>query len=834
MTRIVYTALCHFILFRPILALYSQDQACRLHVSEMDGIFQPGEIMIGALLPLHIDKVYYPLSFRERPPQINCTHYLPYPCIPSLAKNHPTPSYTYLMYQPVPLIQGDNSTSSNLIFISFYFSSKISHTPSIMLAHVLGLFRYPQVSHSSTSPLLSNRQTFPSFFRTVPSDAFQSKGMAKLVLHFGWTWVGLLALDNDYGQIGIQLVKQEITKAGACVAFSETIIMSQPDRNAKHIVKVIKESTATTIIVFALPIDLVPILEEMLRQNITDKMLVACQAWSTSSLFSDGKYSKIVSGTIGLGLHSGSIEGFREFLNKAHPFRGVAKYWLNLLWEETFSCQFMDTTNITGPQEVPVKECTGEESLENINNNYNDVLSLRRTYNIYNAVYTVAKALEDLKSCKNRDDIFSDQKCKDIWYIKPWQLLRYIKKVRIMLKSGRELFFDENGDIPAIYDIVNWKLKSDGTMKQVKVGSYDTTAFFGQVFTINASAVSWGTEDQQIPVSVCSQSCPLGFRKVAISGKPACCFHYSVACVTCSWDEWPNLQKTRCIHKTIEYLSYEDPLGAALAATGILSSLIPVLILRLFITYRTTPIIKANNYYLSCLLLICLSLCFLCSLAFIGYPQDVKCLLRQAAFVLVFTLCISCILAKTILVVLAFMATKPGSKLKKWTSPYMPYMIISFGFLVQFILCIVWLLMSPPFKEYNIQLKPGLIIVECNNGSPMAFWSVLGYLGLLATTSFIVAFLARRLPGNFNEAKFITFSMLAFLSVWLSFIPASLSAQGKYIEAMEIFAIQSSSWALVGFMFIPKCFVLLFRPSMNSKTQLIKKASSKIKANYFT
>uniref|UniRef100_F6PPK2 G-protein coupled receptors family 3 profile domain-containing protein n=1 Tax=Xenopus tropicalis TaxID=8364 RepID=F6PPK2_XENTR len=702
-------------------------------------------------------------------------------------------------------------------------------TPSIMLAHILGLYRYPQVSHSSTSPLLSNRKTFPSFFRTVPTDAFQSKGMAKLVLHFGWTWVGLLALDNDYGQIGIQLVKQEIIKAGACVAFSETIIMSQPDRNAKHIVNVIKESTATTIIVFSLPIDLVPILEEMLRENITDKMLVACQAWSTSSLFSDGKYSKIVSGTIGLALHSGSIPGFREFLNKAHPFKGIAKHWLKLLWENMFSCQFLDKTNSTGPQEVPTKECTGEETLESINNNYNDVSSLRRTYNIYTATHIVAKALEDLKSCKNGDDMFSDQTCTDIRHFNPWQ-------VKIMLNSGRELFFDENGDIPAIYDIVNWKVGPGGTIKQVKVGSYDTTAFFGQVFTINTSAILW------IPVSVCSQSCPPGFRKVPISEKPACCFQCipcpqgeisnhtdSVDCAACSWDEWPNLQRSSCIPKTIEYLSYEDPLGAALAYTGSLSSLVPVLILRLFITYRTTPIVKANNYSLSCLLLLCLSLCFLCSLAFIGYPQPVKCLLRQVAFVLVFTLCVACILAKTILVVLAFMATKPGSKLKKWTSPYMPYVIISFGFFVQCILCMVWLLMSPPFKEYNIQLKPGHIIVDCNNGSPTAFWSVLAYLGLLATISFIVAFLARRLPGNFNEAKFITFSMLAFLSVWVSFIPASLSAQGKYTEAMEIFAILSSSWALLGCMFIPKCFILLFRPNMNSKTQV---CAAELPVNY--
>uniref|UniRef100_A0A7D9NL81 G-protein coupled receptors family 3 profile domain-containing protein n=1 Tax=Xenopus tropicalis TaxID=8364 RepID=A0A7D9NL81_XENTR len=604
-------------------------------------------------------------------------------------------------------------------------------THSILLAHILGLYRYPQVSHFSTSPVLSDKRMFPSFFRTVPSDMFQSQGLAKLVLHFGWTWIGLLALDNDYGQQGIQLVKQELIKAGACIAFSENILMSQPDRNARHIVNVIKKSAATVIIVFSLPVDLVPILDEMLTQNITKKVFVASEAWSTSTLFSDGKFSDILTGTIGLALHSEMIPGFGDFLNKSlHSMT-----WLKLLWEEFFVCKFAGERNLTVTLDAPIK-----------------------------MLRVVAKAFENMKN-----------------------------------------------------------------IEAPKVFSCGKSALSGRVFSVNTSSIFW------VPVSVCSQSCPPGFRKVAINGKPACCFQCipcpqgeisnhtdAVDCVTCTWDEWPNLQKTKCLQKNIEYLSYEDPLGASLAVTGIISSLVPVVILRLFIKYKSTPIVKANNYSLSCLLLLCLPLCFLCSLTFIGYPQPEKCLLRQAAFGLVFTLCISCILAKTIMVVFAFMAHQPGSKLRILVRPFVSYLIISICFLLQLILCLVSLVKLPSFTEYDTQTKPGIIIVQCNNGFSLAFWSMLAYLGLLATISFIVAFLARRLPDSFNEAKFITFSMLAFLSVWVSFILASLNAQGKYTEAVEVFAILSSSWALVACMFLPKCFIMLFRPALNSKKRLIK------------
>ncbi|XP_068129504.1 vomeronasal type-2 receptor 26-like [Hyperolius riggenbachi] len=340
--------------------------------------------------------------------------------------------------------------------------------------------------------------------------------------------------------------------------------------------------------------------------------------------------------------------------------------------------------------------------------------------------------------------------------------------------------------------------------------------------------------------SVCSENCPPGFWKAIKSGKPVCCHDClpcppgevsnqtnSFDCLKCPLDQWPNSQKSGCLPKPIEYLSYEDTLGQTLTAISLVSFLVPVIIMNLFMKFKDTPLVKANNYFVSCLLLVSLSLCFLCPLVFIGYPQKQTCLLRQVAFGMAFALCISCILAKTSIVLFAFIATMPDSNLRKWANPKMSYTIIVVSSSIQLALCAVWLCCSPPFPEYNIWIKPGLIVVECNDGSLIAFWTMLGYLFLLATISFIVAFLARRLPDSFNEAQFITFSMLAFLSVWISFIPAYLSAKGKYTVAMEIFAILASSWALVICMFLPKCFIILFRPDKNSREFLIRNRINK-------
>ncbi|XP_018416481.1 PREDICTED: extracellular calcium-sensing receptor-like [Nanorana parkeri] len=851
--------LCLWALFLShfINVLYSKDPQCYLGMAELEGIIQPGDVMIGIVLPLHVDNLYQRNNFTKRPTRTTCSKFsfenfqqlqamvFAINEITKSAAILPNITLGFQAYDTCMVIQQSlegilHTVTGNGMAVPNYrcllnvpLSAIIGHsasTHSILLAHILGLLRYPQISHFSTSPLLSDRRKFPSFFRNVPSDAFQSRGIARLLLHFGWTWVGLLGNDNDYGQQGIQLVKQEIAKAGACVAFIENLLSSQPDRNAPHIVNVIKESTAMVVVVFCKDIDFAMIVLELIRQNVTQRIFVASEAWSTSTLFSVGTFAQFVSGTIGLALNSGVIMGFKEFLNKVHPSSHGGGKWVKILWEKTFNCALNDQSNVTSIPSTSIKLCTGDESLERVHNSFNDVSNLRVTYNAYMTVQIIAKALEDLRSCSNK------YKCASVSNFYPWQLLSYVKKIRVKLSSGRELFFDENGDPPAVYDIVNWQMNPEGTIHHVKVGSYDTAAAPGQVFSVNTSIIQWPTGDQKVPQSVCSRSCPPGFRKAPRRGQPACCYQCvpcpqgeisnqsdSVDCLKCPWDHWPNPQKSTCLPKIIEYLSYEDPLGATLAVTTILSSLVPNVILRLFVLQRNSPIVKASNYSLSCLLLLSLSLCFFCSLAFIGSPQRGTCLLRQSAFGMVFTLCVSCILAKTIMVVFAFMATKPGSKLRIWTSPWVSILIIFICSLIQLTLFISWLSLAPPFPELSTRSQLTLIIFECNEGSATAFWAMLGYLSLLAFTSFIVAFLARRLPDSFNEAQYITFSMVAFLSVWISFIPAYLSAQGKYTVAMEIFAILSSSWALLICMFFPKCFIILFRPDMNSRAYLMRR-----------
>ncbi|KAJ1080385.1 hypothetical protein NDU88_000601 [Pleurodeles waltl] len=299
----------------------------------------------------------------------------------------------------------------------------VTSTRSILMAQILSLYRHPQISYSASSPLLSDRNKFPSFFRTVPSDDFQSRGLAQLVIYFGWTWVGLLADDDDYGQQGIKLLQDELTKAGACVAFSKNIVTSRADKNAFDIAQMIKKSSANAIVIFSNGGNMVVLMEELVKQNVTGKIFVATEGWSSSALLLVEKYSEILTGTIGFEIHSGEMPGFEEYLTNLHPSSTRDHMLLQEFWEDTFSCKFYqaEEESLNEYHNLTVL-CTGAEKLEKQHVNPSGATSFGLPYKIYNAVYAIALALQDLSFCSMTGAPFSQGTCLDIMGFQPWQV----------------------------------------------------------------------------------------------------------------------------------------------------------------------------------------------------------------------------------------------------------------------------------------------------------------------------------------------------------------------------------------------------------------------------
>uniref|UniRef100_A0AAY4DQW7 G-protein coupled receptors family 3 profile domain-containing protein n=1 Tax=Denticeps clupeoides TaxID=299321 RepID=A0AAY4DQW7_9TELE len=669
-------------------------------------------------------------------------------------------------------------------------------TPSIGIACVCDCAL--QVSHSATCACLSDKRQYPAFFRTTPSDHFQSAALARLVRHFGWTWIGAVRSDSDYGNNGMASFLRAAQSEGICAEYSVAFYRTNPRSKVERVADVIRGSTSRVIVAFLATGDMRILLEELARRPPPPLQWIGSESWVADPEM------------LRFGLVAGAVGEF---------------------WEGAFDCkltQVQSKGDTSGKHSG--KMCTGTEDLSAVNIPYTDTSQLRVTNMVYKATYAIAHAL-------HRVVCDSVSNCDKNVIVEPHQVLQHLKKVNFTV-NGYPVTFDANGDPVARYELINWQVSEDGTIKFVTVGRYDASKPKGHEFSLNRN-ITWMNRQTQVPLSVCSDSCPSGTRKAPQKGRPVCCYDCvpyvdtdlsstdSLRCISCPDDFWPNSKKNECLPKPVEFLSWDEFLGIILAAFSIVGAFTVIVVAVVFYRHRSSPIVRANNSELSFLLLFSLTLCFLCSLTFIGRPSEWSCMLRHTAFGITFVLCISCVLGKTLVVLMAFRATLPGSNVMKWFGPPQQRLTVVCFTFVQALICTLWLVLSPPFPIKNMSHYKERIILECNLGSAGAFWAVLGYIGLLAVLCFVLAFLARKLPDNFNEAKFITFSMLIFCAVWITFIPAYVSSPGKFTVAVEIFAILASSFGLIICIFIPKCFIIVFRPDKNTKKHVIGKVPSK-------
>ncbi|KAE8295196.1 Vomeronasal type-2 receptor 1 putative pheromone receptor V2R1 V2Rx Precursor [Larimichthys crocea] len=133
---------------------------------------------------------------------------------------------------------GDNCSQSGMVMA---IVGESGSTPSISMSRITGSFNIPQVSHFATCACLSDKQQYPTFFRTIPSDQFQADALAKLVKHFGWTWIGAVRSDSDYGNNGMASFLNAAQKEGICVEYSESFYRTHPHSRIQRVADVIRK-----------------------------------------------------------------------------------------------------------------------------------------------------------------------------------------------------------------------------------------------------------------------------------------------------------------------------------------------------------------------------------------------------------------------------------------------------------------------------------------------------------------------------------------------------------------------------------------------------------------
>ncbi|KAM4816927.1 G-protein coupled receptor family C group 6 member A isoform X3 [Urocitellus parryii] len=409
------------------------------------------------------------------------------------------------------------------------------------------------------------------------------------------------------------------------------------------------------------------------------------------------------------------------------------------------------------------------------------------------------------------------------------QLLDVLKNVTFT-DGGNSFHFDAHGDLNIGYDVVLWK-EINGHMTIAKMAEYDLQ---NDVFIIPNQEAKNEFRNLKQTLSKCSKECSPGEMKKTTRSQHICCYecvscpenHYSNQtdmdhCVLCNNEtHWAPVRSAMCLEKEVEYLNWNDSLALLLVALSLLGIIFVLAIGIIFTRNLNTPVVKSSGGLVVCyVILLCHFLNFASTGFFIGEPQDFTCKTRQTLFGVSFTLCISCILMKSLKILLAFSFDPNLQNFLKCLYKPIPIIFTCTG--IQVIICILWLIFAAPTVEENVSL-PRVIILECEEGSTLAFGTMLGYIAILAFICFIFAFKGRKLPENYNEAKFITFGMLIYFIAWITFIPVYATTLGKYLPAVEIIVILISNYGILCCTFFPKCYVILCKQETNTKSAFLE------------
>ncbi|XP_032092495.1 vomeronasal type-2 receptor 26-like [Thamnophis elegans] len=719
---------------------------------------------------------------------------------------------------------------------------------SSSIAEIAEFFKIPQLTYGSLPQKEFETSKLSSVYFMVPKEDHQYIGIIQLFHHFRWTWIGIFTVDNNDGENFLQKMLPLLSENRICSAFVEMLAPLIHFEDYTEVYLRISSITITWInskanafLVYGESVPIIWLTVVTFWSDPESKgTALYKRVWITTaqidfvlSGFQIQWGLQMFHGAISFTIHSRPVVGFREFLQTINPLSVPRDGFLQEVWEQAFECSFPKPEL----QEMPSRKCTGEMKLEDLPSPAFEMEMTGQSYSIYNAVYSVAHALQVLYTLhSNRIKPMMDKnpKCP---HLQPLQLHSHLQGISFNNSAGERVFLNEKGEARGGFDIINLITFPNRSFQRVRLGEMDLEAPKGKELFIDEDLIVWHPAfNQVLPLSQCNDPCFPGSWKKGNEGKEFCCYDCVTCpkgkisnqtdmddCSQCSEDHYPNQEKNGCIPKLEVFLTFEETLGIGLTSAALSFFFLTTWVLGTFIKHKDTPIVRANNRSLTYTLLVSLQLCFLSSLLFLSQPSKVTCLLRQPMFGITFSVAISSVLAKTITVVVAFMATKPGSQMRKWVGKRLALSNVLSCSIIQACICILWLSTSPPFPELDMHSQAQEMILQCNEGSAFFFYCVLGYMGILAIASFIVAFLARKLPDTFNEAKFITFSMLAFCSVWISFFPAYLSTKGKAMVAVEVFSILASSAALLGCIFLPKCYIIVLRPDLNQREQLTKR-----------
>ena len=702
-----------------------------------------------------------------------------------------------------------------------------------------GLLQVANISAISlaTSVELSSR-LYKDFFRTVPPDNWQAKVMADIIELFNWTYVAAVGLDDSYGRNGIwALEKESYNRKTFCVAFSEFIPrLGFKQKMRQSVAKIKRKPSIGVIIVWLSGGYGREFFKEATDNNLEGKTLILSDALTAEEAVHLDPRFTILDGSLGIQPRDYPDSAFEEYLKGITPEKVVKRgvIWWDELWRSHLNC------STTKSNDSWVAACK-----ENLTS-YKAVTKIRSSFVPYviDAVNALAHALDSMYRCSTMPGTLPTGRCPSVQpTVRGSDLQKYLRNVSFDGLTGK-VHFDSSGDpLAASYDILNFQRESrkDKAHKKILLGFWDKDTV--PKLRINVSSLQW--KNFSTPKSFCTSECLPGTMKVPTT---PCCWDCikcpqgtisteigSNRCQECEPETTSNEGRTKCEHLPIINITLTTATGISITVLALIGFALTMFVCVYFIKFYNTPVVKASSREISFLLLFGIAALFVLSGLELAGPSDILCSAASFWRYSALTLCITVLFFKTMRITGVFEIDKVAQLFTPFFKTVTRQTIfISSMNSVMITLAVLWMSIDPPRREKIIRSDKYIFLVckpfYTNTGFSL-FIAVCTYTLTVALLCTYYAFKARGIPDNFNETKYIGFSMYIFLLSSLAYYPVAFTFESWYVTLVSCSTTLVTSFGLLCCMFGPKVYVLLFHPQQNTlesvRTQVSQYSFSK-------
>ena len=669
---------------------------------------------------------------------------------------------------------------------------------SQIVSTILSAEKVPVISALSTSVRLSDKYVHPYFLRTVAPDNYQAEAMTQFVLHHKWTYITLISLDNEYGEMGRRELHERFTRHKICFDV-EIIISPYPKLDETNtVVRQIKEKSKTSVVILwmyrATAERIFMRANEQKLFNIT--WIAAESVGFSKDLFKLN--SRVIDGLILTQPYGGVDQGFGDYFFNKHVSNDSDHQWERDLFDKYKEFALNDSLRLQHIQEIFFQMTVPH---------------------VTEAVNALTHALKDYVAATNKTAVTVTEHRDEYFH-------RYLKRVSFKSKSqdNYTVAFDANGDI------MNQQFLFIAVQRQPDASlNFTEVAVWSREKNIQIlHHLMWDGYHNTAPKAQCSETCLEGYHKI-INDRSPCCWtcvpckenHYAPSkgldqCEVCPNGTYPNSNRTSCLAMQKLHMTYDSTNGIVTLSMTLFGSAVTLSIIAIYMRYRDTPIIRSSHFSISITELVSHLALFLTLSLYVAPPTTVSCMsltVLQGGF---FTLALSLVLVKAELLLHLFKLKKRIRRRHMIIGCTAVASTITMTLLFQtVIIALSYILVGGQISEIH-ETTDDMDTVSCNHGTVIQ--AQMFYYIMLSLLCGVQAYRARRVPEYYFDSSSMStasFASFAFLLTWIPLYFSLSSTQDRaFITGVMLF---TANIAIVVLMYGWRVYVAMFNKEKNSK-----------------